>query len=112
MTVDTTSSDLAEIIGAADPARIRAAVDRLRDELDAGRTIELSLRDVLLDSTSEERVALLRLLRAPAVEEAEHVAEVRRDAGQRFLDGDASAIYDAIPELCRDDAEDDDLYVA
>jgi hypothetical protein len=109
--MDTTSTDLQRIVGSADPRRVSAAVDRLRSALDGGTYIEIALRDTLLDSTSEERVALLRLLDLP-IEEAELAVEVRCEAGQRFLDGDASAIYDAIPELCDADDEDEEYELA
>lgn len=109
--MESTETDLARIVGTADPRRVSAAVDRLRSALDEGTYVEIALRDVLLDSTSEERIALMRLLDAPAVEEAELTAQRRADAGAAFLNPDASererdqALADAFPELARDDED-------
>jgi hypothetical protein len=114
--MDTSTSDLSQLVGAADPARVASAVRQLGAALDDGRYIEVALAEILADLTAQERVAILRVLEAPAVEEAELTAQRRADAGAAFLNPDASeserdeSIRLAFPELCRDADDEDEEY--
>ena len=100
---------LEEIVATDSAGRIAKAVARLRDALDAGTYLEIALRDVLLDSTAEEQIALLRVLGLP-IEPAELTAQRRADAGEAFLAATSDrerdeALSSAFPELAGDDDE-------